>query len=69
MERQEPKQEAPKQYTKEQFIEMFNKLCNTTGFTIGAHPEFRFRDDQTFSVIVVMTVENLPEVKNKRALS
>jgi len=54
-----------KQYTKEQFVELFNKLCKETGFTIGSHPEFKFRDDGTFSVIVVMTVENMPIAKRK----
>jgi hypothetical protein len=56
-------QEEPKQYTKEKFVEMFNKLCKETRFTIGAHPEFMFRDDNTFSIIVVMSVEKMPEAK------
>jgi len=60
---------APKQYTKEQFVEMFNKLCKETKFTIGAHPEFKFRDDGTFSVVVVMTVEKLPDRKGDRGSS
>ena len=54
-----------KQYTREQFVELFNKLCKETGFTIGSHPEFKFRDDGTFSVIVVMTVEKMPTENRK----
>jgi hypothetical protein len=57
-------QAEPKQYTKEQFVKMFNELCKEMGFTIGAHPEFKFRDDNTFSIIMVMTVEKMPEKIN-----
>jgi hypothetical protein len=52
-----------KEYTPEQFVAMFQKLCNETGYTIGSHPEFKYRDDNTFSVVVVMTVEKMPEKK------
>lgn len=45
-----------KEYTPEQFVAMFQKLCSETGYIITAHPEFKYRDDGTFSVVVVMTV-------------
>jgi hypothetical protein len=54
---------AKKEYTPELFVAMYNKLCAETGFTLGTHPEFTYRDDNTFSVIVVMTVEKMPEKK------
>jgi hypothetical protein len=50
---------AKKVYTPEQFVAMFQKLCQETGFIIGAHPEFKYRDDNTFSIVVVMTVEKI----------
>lgn len=52
-----------KVYTPEEFVAFYNKLCQETGYTIQAHPEWKFRDDATFSVVVVMTVEKLPEKK------
>ena len=56
-------QAEQKQYTKEQFKELFNELCIETGFTIVSRPEFRYRDDDTFSVIVVQYVEKMPTEK------
>ena len=50
-----------KEYTPQMFVEMYQKLCSETGFTIGSHPEFKFRDDGTFSVVVVQTVEKLSQ--------
>lgn len=61
MEQVEPT--GSKQYTKEQFVQRLSELCVETGFTIGAHPEFKLRDDNTFSVVVVMTVEKMPDAK------
>ena len=54
---------AKKTYTPDQFVAMFQKLCQETGYTIGSHPEFKYRDDGTFSVVVIQTVEKLSEKK------
>jgi hypothetical protein len=54
-----------KQYTKEQFIEMYNRLCKITGYALVAHPEFKYRDDGTFSVVVVFTIEGISKPDDK----
>jgi len=53
--------QAKRIYLPQEFVSLYNKLCAETGFTLGAHPEFKYRDDNTFSVIVVLTVEKMPE--------
>jgi hypothetical protein len=50
---------AKKEYTPELFVAMYNKLCKETGYKIDAYPEFKYRDDNTFSIVVVMTVEKI----------
>lgn len=61
-------QTEPKQYTAEQFAEMYKKLCKTTGYTLVAHPEFKYRDDNTFSVMVVFTIEKIPEANGRQGM-
>jgi hypothetical protein len=60
IERTAQTQPAKKEYTPQQFIAMYNKLCQETGFTLGAHPEWKLRDDNTWSILVIMTVEKIP---------
>jgi hypothetical protein len=50
-----------KEYTREQFLDLLNRLCKETGYTIVAHPEWIRRDDNTFSMIIVQTIEKMTE--------
>lgn len=56
--------EEKKVYTQEEFLSLYNELVKETGFMILAHPEFKFRDDNTWSIVVLQTIEKVPE-KNK----
>lgn len=56
IERTAEKLPEKKVYTPEQFVAMYNRLCQETGYAISAHPEWRPRDDSTYSLVVIMTV-------------
>lgn len=50
-----------KEYTPEEVKEFLEKLFKETGYIIQVHPEFIHRDDNTFSIITVMTLEKIKE--------
>jgi hypothetical protein len=41
------------------FAEAYGKLCQEHGYQIVAHPEYKLRDDGTFSTVLVMSVQKL----------
>lgn len=51
------------EYTVEQVKELLEKLFKETGYIIQAHPEFIHRDDGTYSIIVVQTLQKIQENK------
>jgi hypothetical protein len=42
--------------TPENFMKAYNKLCKVMGFELVASPEFRLRDDGTYSVVIKYTI-------------
>lgn len=54
---------AKKEYTPEQFLAMFQKLCQETKMGIQAVPTWKARDDGTWSLVIQLTVVKLPEAQ------
>ena len=45
--------------TAQDFLRAYNKLCNVMGFQLGATPEYRLRDDGTYSLIIKIVVQEV----------
>jgi len=45
-----------KVYTQVEFSEEYNKLVNKMGLKIVAEPEYRFRDDGSYSLVITYKV-------------
>jgi len=58
MENEEPKNEKPKTETElaQEFVAKYKQLCDEHGFQISVKPDFKARDDGTWSVILQSSV-------------
>jgi hypothetical protein len=45
--------------TAEDFYRAYNKLCKVMGFQLGAVPEYRLRDDGTYSLVIKFVVQEV----------
>jgi len=58
------KEEKPKNYTAQDFIDKYNKLVEETGWRIVTQPTLVARDDGTWSIKQIGSVGKVPEKKS-----